>query len=180
MKKLQCFLLACAMLVFGTDSTAGVLKVHPEAAGAGNGSTWADAYTTIGGAVAAASAGDEIWIAAGVYVYPYGTQVLISKNLSLYGGFAGVSDDETIAGRDVDANQTILSGDGDDDDVWMHYFPLFETFAETNVTTTLRPIIGGKVNIPMDFDNTHDYYVSPPTMTTAARRWSRSRAGSPR
>ena len=162
MNRLQCSLLACAMLVLGSHSTAGVLKVHPEAGGAGNGSTWADAYTTIGAAVAAATAGDEIWIAAGAYVYPVGTQVLISKNLSLYGGFAGASEAETIAGRDVDANQTILSGDGDDDDVWMHYFPLFETFAETNVTTTLRPIVGGKVNIPMDFDNTHDYYALAP------------------
>ena len=162
MRKRHCLLLACVILFIGWHSKATVLKVHPDATGAGNGTTWADAYTTINTAVAAATAGDEIWIAAGVYVYPKGTQILLAKNLSLYGCFAGVSDDETIAGRDFDANQTILSGDGDDDDVWMHYFPVFEGFTETNITTTLRPIVNGKVNIPMDFDSPYDYYVLAP------------------
>ena len=144
--------------VLTLNSTAAQIRVKQGATGAGDGSSWADAYTTIQAAITASTAGDEVWIAAGVYVYPKGTQVVVDKNLSIYGGFAGVSEAETVATRDYDENQTILSGDSNDNAVWIHHVPDFENFTETTTTTTLPLIVNNKANIPMAFDTDFDYY----------------------
>ncbi len=70
----------------GSATTLQAQRLHVDAAAApgGNGQSWATAFTTIADALAAAVAGDEIWIASGEYVLtdaltpPSGTQ--------LYGG----------------------------------------------------------------------------------------------
>jgi hypothetical protein len=43
------------------------IYVNAAAAGGDNGSSWQDAYTDLQAAFAAASAGQQIWVAAGVY-----------------------------------------------------------------------------------------------------------------
>jgi hypothetical protein len=87
--------------------------VHQSAAGANNGSSWADALTDLQAALQLAQSGDEVWVAKGIYFPTPTTDRHISfepaSGVKLYGGFAGT---ETALGqRDWEANESILSGD---------------------------------------------------------------------
>ncbi len=85
--------------------------------GGNNGTSWADAYTDLQSALAAAASGNHIWVAAGTYK-PTATASRdiyfeIPNGVELYGGFAGA---ETDTSQRTDygaggANETILSGD---------------------------------------------------------------------
>jgi len=100
---------------------AGIIYVDASASsGANDGSSWADAYTTLQAALSAAGSGDAIWVAAGTY-YPDegGGQTDNDRNatfqlvsgVDIYGGYP------TGGGtRDWAANPTILSGDIDGND----------------------------------------------------------------
>ena len=77
----------------GAASFATVIYVNAAATGANNGSSWADAYTTLPLALSAAAANDEIWVAQATYkptATPDRTLSLVLKNgVSVYGGFVG-------------------------------------------------------------------------------------------
>lgn len=95
------------------------IYVNKNAGGANTGRLWTDAFTDLQTALAAAQAGDEIWVAEGTYTpaAPGGNQAstfLIDKNLKLYGGFAG--SECTLSERSPALHPTVLSGDllGDD------------------------------------------------------------------
>lgn len=150
--------LLAALLV--SSASAGTLYVKLTATGAGTGASWDDAYTTIQAAVAAATAGDEVRVAQGVYRFTAEQQVLLNKQLSLYGGFKGDDVAETIAGRDFDTYQTIITGEPlTTTNYWKHAVPDFDGYAET-VTTTDKPLLlDGKANIPLEFDTDYDYYL---------------------
>jgi hypothetical protein len=79
----------------------------------GDGSSWASAFNDLQDALATATAGDEIWVAAGTYKPTTDGNREISFNLesgvSLYGGFAGTETD--LDERDWEVNSTVLSGD---------------------------------------------------------------------
>lgn len=92
-----------------------VLFVDARASGAGDGSTWADAYTRLDAALDAAAPGtSEIWVAQGVY--KPGTNrsdaFKIADGLRLYGGFCG---NEATRARRWEEHRTVLSGDIDGD-----------------------------------------------------------------
>jgi len=96
------------------------IYVNRNATGANTGASWADAYTDLQAALAAAQAGDEIWVAEGTYTpaAPGGSQTatfMINKNLKLYGGFGGT--ECYLSERDVVLHPTVLSGDLNGDDV---------------------------------------------------------------
>jgi hypothetical protein len=82
-------------------------------AGANNGTSWDDAFTDLQTALLVADAGDEIWVAEGVYTPTAGTDRTVSFNLKtgvgVYGGFDGTEGarDE----RDWTTHMTTLSGD---------------------------------------------------------------------
>jgi hypothetical protein len=98
------------------------IYVDANAGGANNGLRWSDAFNDLEAALSVAASGREIWIAAGTY-YPsnkvggtgsrYKTFQL-KNGVIVYGGFTGTetSSDQ----RDIERNQTILSGDLNADD----------------------------------------------------------------
>jgi hypothetical protein len=106
--------------------TPQIHYVKWDAAGANDGSSWADAYTDLQSALSAAANGGEIWVAAGTYKPTSGTDRAISFTLkngvAIYGGFAGT--ETARPQRDYEANLTILSGDigvqGDNSDNSYH------------------------------------------------------------
>lgn len=98
----------CA-LVIGTGGGAGsgaldaaVLRVSTTGDDGATGLAWSDAKRTVGGALAAARSGDEIWVAAGRYV----ERIVLKDGVAVYGGFAGV--ESARAERDHHANLSIL------------------------------------------------------------------------
>jgi hypothetical protein len=106
-----------------------IIYVDDDAAGANDGSSWADAYNYLQDALMMASAGDEIRVAQGIYKPD---QFVLSKRANLgrmetfqmkngvaiRGGYAGFGEPDPDA-RDIELHETILSGDlnGDDAEV---------------------------------------------------------------
>ena len=96
-----------------------VLFVDAGATGAGNGYTWADAFTDIQQAISVCEEnvmlhgdpGFEIWVAAGTYAPGASSNSTYRTPLGLevYGGFAGTETERSQ--RDWIANRTILSGE---------------------------------------------------------------------
>jgi hypothetical protein len=107
-------LAASALLSAAATATtlAAVIYVNAAAAGANNGTSWANAYTDLQTALGAANASDEIWVVAATYK-PHASTRTVSfamKNaVGVYGGFIGT---ETLRSqRDSAVNVTTLSGD---------------------------------------------------------------------
>jgi hypothetical protein len=100
--------------------------VKATASGLNNGSSWANAFTSLQSALDLALSGDQVWVAAGTYKPSKDingsatpddarTKTFILKNgVKLYGGFAGT--EAVLTSRNVAANPTILSGDIDNND----------------------------------------------------------------
>jgi hypothetical protein len=110
-------LVLLTVLLFGASGKASadvpVIYVKWNAAGANNGTSWTNAYTSLQTALAAALSPAEIWVAAGTYKPTTTTDRTISLTLKngvgIYGGFIGT---ETLRSqRDPVAHVTRLSGD---------------------------------------------------------------------
>ena len=105
------------------EAAGTTLYVDASASGAGTGASWTDAYQYLQDALAAASSGDQIWVAAGVYYPDEGSGMTnddqtatftLIDDVGVYGGFAGT---ETLRSqRDWVTNVTVLSGDIDQND----------------------------------------------------------------
>jgi hypothetical protein len=96
-----------------------VFYVDADAPGANDGSSWKNAYNCLQDALSAASYGDEIRVAQGLYKPDLGAGVVagdrratfeLQKGLTIMGGYAGFGRPDPDA-RDVRAFETILSGD---------------------------------------------------------------------
>ncbi|MDR1808939.1 MAG: hypothetical protein LBR34_00855, partial [Prevotella sp.] len=112
-KSLSLFYALAAMLLSAGQLSATIRYVDGSAvSGGNNGTSWADAFVTIGDAVNAADAGDEIWIAGGTYPVD---NVSIDKAVTLYGGFVSgtTSRPKTPGGTSWEfTNPTVISGSG--------------------------------------------------------------------
>lgn len=106
--------------VFFTMGLRAQIYVKHDAAGANDGSSWADAYIYLDDALMSSMPNDQIWVAAGTYK-PGGATSSIDTfytfphDLELYGGFSGT--ETMLSERDWENNETILSGDHNDDDI---------------------------------------------------------------
>ena len=96
-----------------------VIYVDADAAGANNGSSWANAYNFLQDALAVVSSGCEIRVAQGIYKPDRGANVThgdrtatfqLKNGVILKGGYAGFGEPDPDA-RDFVAYETILSGD---------------------------------------------------------------------
>lgn len=99
------------------------LFVNANATGMNNGSNWTNAFTSLETALAIANNDDVLWVASGTYK-PAGTSRLNSfsianDNLTIYGGFNGT--ETQLSERDFTMNETILSGDVNDDDTVVNF-----------------------------------------------------------
>ncbi len=104
---------------------AATIYVDGDATGAADGSTWVDAYLEPQSALAAATGGDQIWVAKGVYYPDEGTGQIDNErpstftlidNVALYGGFDPGSGVDEMSERGWETYVTVLSGDIDGDD----------------------------------------------------------------
>ncbi len=85
--------------------------VDADASGANNGSSWANAFTGVQAALASATAGDELWVAEGIYTPGAGRfdSFVLKADVDLYGGFQG--NETQLTQRNPSSNPTILSGE---------------------------------------------------------------------
>lgn len=117
-------LLSVVAVCFSGTVHADIIYVDADASGAGDGSSWTDAYNYLQDALAAVITGDEIRIAQGIYKPDKGaadtagdrtaTFQLVS-GVTVQGGYAGFGETNPDA-RDLELYKTIFSGDlaGDD------------------------------------------------------------------
>jgi hypothetical protein len=110
-----------------TNAIAAVRYVMPTSTGTGDGSSWMNASGNLQAMINASVSGDEVWVAAGTYkpnAYPVGCSgcfnmrdytFQLKNGVKVYGGFAGT--EALLIERNISANETILSGDFNNDDI---------------------------------------------------------------
>lgn len=130
MHTLPLFLGLTLALSLPSPAAAGVHFVDDSATGGADGTSWADAFPLLQDALAVAAAGDEIWVAEGLYRPDQGALQLagdraasfqLQSGVRVHGGFAG--SEGSLAERSGSAAATVLSGDlaGDDGPDFQNY-----------------------------------------------------------
>ncbi len=133
-----------------------VIYVKADATGADNGTSWTDAYTDVSNALAHASADDLVFIAKGRYVIK--SLITVANAVSIYGGFAGQSMDETQATRDTAANQTVFTSTAGNSYYWVHYYSDGTYWTTTSAQTSKLLLGQDGVNLPPAFTGDYDGY----------------------
>lgn len=134
-----------------------VIYVNAKSSAGGDGASWATAYNDLQLALTSAQAGQQIWLAEGIYkptklIYPGNPRTAsfqMKNNVTIYGGFDGTEND--LAERDWRINQTILSGDIDhtpNDNSGNAYHVFFHAGLNLDATAILDgvTITGGNAN----------------------------------
>ncbi|AGC75524.1 fibronectin type III domain protein [Nonlabens dokdonensis DSW-6] len=124
--------------------TRTIVYVDASATGLNDGTTWADAFTTLQTALSSTSSTDDVWVAAGNYSPGTATTdsfLINSSNIRIYGGFNGT--ETALEQRDFSTNVTTLNGDVLNDDTGVAYSGANRDDNNTNVVT----ISGNNVTI---------------------------------
>ena len=121
-------LVAMAVLLFGIGSPAmgRIIYVDAQASFGGDGSSWTNAYKYLQDALRTASSGEQIYVAQGIYKpdedrdHPLGTghrslTFQLISGVTVVGGYAGYGTPDPD-NRNIQAYETILSGDLSDND----------------------------------------------------------------
>ena len=90
---LRCLIASAALLFAAGTANAATYRVTPDAAGGGDGQSWATPMTIAEAVAAATTAGDTILLKAGTYTPT--ANIAISKPIAVKGGLAG-TDDTTL------------------------------------------------------------------------------------
>ncbi|GGF70167.1 T9SS type A sorting domain-containing protein [Wenyingzhuangia marina] len=104
-----------------SDCRSQNIYVNVNATGNSDGTSWADAYTTLSDGLADSSQNDVIWVAKGTYNPNNNIDPLLitAKGAKIMGGFQG--NENTLTDRDVSKiytdNATIITGDFNNDDI---------------------------------------------------------------
>lgn len=132
--------------VFGPPN----VYLKADATGDGSGSSWANACSNLTQAVAAAQTSTApIYAAGGLYISSGDARVTAFDGMKIYGGFPGVSDAETLSGRDVDLYQTIFTQDRTTNDYWISVKPDYENYGVIETPLPGEPVLkNGRVNLP--------------------------------
>lgn len=101
---------AAAISMMGAQ--AATIFVAPQARGAGDGSSWENAAAPTW----TYEAGDQIYLSAGRYVE---TQIELTPGVKIQGGFATTATGIDLGSYDPVTNETILTSDGWNDDVFL-------------------------------------------------------------
>ena len=114
-------LLLALLAIWLPAHAASTIYVNSTATGANTGASWTNAFTTLQAALQAATKGDEIWVARGIYrpTGPNGDGTIsftIKDGVAIYGGFAGNETARIQRNSDPATNGTVLSGDLNGDD----------------------------------------------------------------
>ena len=112
MQRFKLSIALAVLLLFASEAAhAATIYVDHSATGSNNGTSWANAYTSLTDGLNNASSGDEIWIAEGTYKpgTARGNHFSHPNGCKVYGGFDGT--ETTLSQREWWTNKTILSGD---------------------------------------------------------------------
>ena len=102
-------LIALSMTMLAVPGMAQTIYVDATATGANDGSGWADAYTSLSDALAAATAGEQVWVADGAYGPSAAAGSFdIPTDVAVYGGFAG--GETSLAQRDPETFISVIDG----------------------------------------------------------------------
>jgi hypothetical protein len=145
---------------------AKTIYVKANATGSNNGTSWANAFTSLQSGIDAVSReGDQVWVAGGTYKPTAYTDSKVTADVrskafvlkggaEIYGGFAG--SETQLSQRNVTSNETILSGDfnGNDSATWPPdstrsenaYHVLVALKQATPITLDGLTITGGNAN----------------------------------
>lgn len=106
------FYLIAAAAISMMGAQAATIFVAPQARGAGDGSSWENAAAPTW----AYEAGDQVYLSAGRYVE---TQIELTPGIKIQGGFAMTATGTDLSSYDPVTNETILTSDGWNDDVFL-------------------------------------------------------------
>ncbi len=103
--------LATSLVLWTASSSNGATWFVKPGPVSGSGTSWQSAFNNLQEALAVANVGDQIWVAAGIYVpgSARSDSFELLPGVQIYGGFAGF--ETQLGDRDWEANVSILSGE---------------------------------------------------------------------